>query len=263
MFHEGGKAIRRKTGMYLSSCPREQLLHLLPKRGVVAEIGTAKGAFAAAILRHADPAALHLIDPWVHHAEGDYTRDLSNVGGDEQEARYRDVLRMFGAEIANGRVVVHRRTSADTAESFADGDLDWIYVDGLHSFDGVLADLSAYAPKLKPDGLILGHDYTNNFLAQHQAFGVVEAVNRFVAESAFDLVLLTLEAFPTYLLARPGGCAAAIVAALLHAGAIVAEIEGYPAAGTFVHRAYEVGDRRGVLPVFRMARSDPDNGRMS
>lgn len=239
--------------MYLCSCTREQLLHLLPKRGIVAEIGTAKGAFAAAILQNADPAALHLIDPWVHHAQGAYTRDFSNVEDDEQEKRYRDVLKQFEAEIADGRVIVHRQTSGEAAASFADGALDWVYVDGLHSLDGVRADLAAYSGKLKPDGFMLGHDYTNNPVAQHQGFGVVEAVNQFVDESDFGIVAITLEAFPTYVLARLGPRTDLLIASLFHAGAAVVEIEGYPATGTFIHRAYEVGGRRGAIPVFRLA----------
>jgi hypothetical protein len=244
--------------MYLCSCPREHLLNLFPKDGVAAEIGTAEGVFARAILDNAKPRVLHLIDPWAHFTDGAYTADLSNVSAERQDARHRDVLVKFAAEIAGGRVVVHRATSAAAAAEFPDGELDWVYVDGLHSEDGVHADLAAYAAKLKGQGFIAGHDYTNNPLAERQGFGVIEAVNRFVAETDFRLILMTLEAFPTYLLARPGPVLDRLIGGLFLGGAVVAEIEGYPAAGRFFHRYYQVGERRGLLPVFGLSGGDAD-----
>jgi len=219
----------------------------------VAEIGTAEGAFARSILDAAKPRVLHLIDPWQHFTEGDYTADFSNVSADQQDARHRDVLAKFAAEIAAGQVVVHRATSAAAVDDFADGTLDWVYVDGLHTEDGVHADLAAYAAKLKPEGFIAGHDYTDNPLAQKQGFGVIEAVNRFAVETDFRLVLITREPFPTYVLARPGAVVDRLAAGLFYGGVVVAEIEGYPRAGRFSHRYYEVGDRRGLLPVFSVS----------
>src|SRR5262245_18557958 len=41
---------------------RTALIERLPKRGVVAEVGTSQGEFAREILRRADPRELHLID---------------------------------------------------------------------------------------------------------------------------------------------------------------------------------------------------------
>lgn len=241
--------------MYLCSCPRENLLTHFPENGLAAEIGTAEGAFARSMLDNAKPRVLHLIDPWEHFTEGAYTADFSNVSAERQDARHQEVLRRFGAEIAAGRVVVHRATSAAAAADFADGELDWVYVDGLHSEDGVRADLTAYAAKLKPQGFIAGHDYTNNPLAVRQGFGVIEAVNRFVVETDFRLVLMTLEAFPSYILARPGPQLDRLLGGLFFEGAVVAEIEGYPAAGQFRHRYYEVNERRGLLPVFGVSRA--------
>lgn len=239
--------------MYLCSCTREQLLGLFPKNGVVAEIGTAEGAFARSILDAAKPRLLHLIDPWEHFTEGAYTADFSNVSAERQHARHQDVLKKFAAEIAAGQVVVHRATSAAALADFADGELDWVYVDGLHTEEGVHADLTAYAAKLTPQGFIAGHDYTNNPLAQRQGFGVIEAVNRFAVETNFSLILITREAFPTYILARPGPQVDRLLGSLFFCGAVVAAIEGYPEVGRFTHRFYEVADRQGLLPVFTVS----------
>lgn len=49
--------------------------------------------------------------------------------------------------------------SLTAAAQFADGTLDFVYIDGAHDYDSVVADLAAWTPKVKPGGLIAGHDY--------------------------------------------------------------------------------------------------------
>lgn len=39
------------------------------------------------------------------------------------------------------------------------GPIDYLYVDADHSYDGVMADLRAWVPHVKPGGLIIGDDY--------------------------------------------------------------------------------------------------------
>ena len=55
-----------------------------------------------------------------------------------------------------------------------DKSLDMVYLDAAHYEDGVLADLKVYYPKVKPGGIIAGHDYLN------PDYGVKEAVNFFI-----------------------------------------------------------------------------------
>jgi predicted O-methyltransferase YrrM len=60
------------------------------------------------------------------------------------------------------------------AELFADGTVDFIFIDANHNEAAVLADLEAWFPKLKPNGLIAGHDYVRDPYSS-----VVKAVNAF------------------------------------------------------------------------------------
>lgn len=49
--------------------------------------------------------------------------------------------------------------SADAAEMFADGEVDLVFIDADHSYEGITRDLKAWLPKLKPGtGVIAGHD---------------------------------------------------------------------------------------------------------
>jgi hypothetical protein len=235
-------------------CPlaRTELLYLLPKGGEVAEIGVAKGEFSKEILARTSPRRLHLIDPWEHQARADYQRDGNNVGDDEQEARFETVQAMFATARERGQVEMHRAYSQDAASRFVDGQLDWLYIDGLHSYAGVTADLQNYKRKVKPEGLILGHDYTNHARAQSMDFGVVEAVNDFVRDEGYAFLALTNESFPTYVIARDAESEAAqnLMAQLVYHLPMVVELRDFPAVGNFQHKLMQVGDRFKVVSSF-------------
>lgn len=48
--------------------------------------------------------------------------------------------------------------SQDTAAIHPDASLDYCFVDGDHAYEGALADLASYAPKVKPDGWLVVQD---------------------------------------------------------------------------------------------------------
>ncbi len=190
--------------MLILPLTRGQMFQLLPAKGVGAEIGVLEGQFTEEILQKGMPRLLHLIDPWCHQAREDYQQDEANAADAVQDGRYHNVLRRFAAQISSGQVKICRQFSSDAVGTFADGSLDWVYIDAVHSYEGALADLQAFAPKIKDDGFILGHDFTNSPPARKMGFGVIEAVRDFLKESGWTFLALTTEDFPTYLLARNG-----------------------------------------------------------
>ena len=52
-----------------------------------------------------------------------------------------------------------RATSFDAASRFDDGSLDFVFIDAAHDYENVLADIDAWRPKVKPEGVLAGHDY--------------------------------------------------------------------------------------------------------
>lgn len=52
-----------------------------------------------------------------------------------------------------------RSLSKDAVKIFDDHSIDILFVDGDHSYDAVLNDISLYLPKIKNGGIISGHDY--------------------------------------------------------------------------------------------------------
>ncbi len=158
----GGLRRRLTAAPERSHSQRDDLLARLPKDGVGAEIGTWKGDFAARILSGARPRRLYLVDPWQYREESSYENAMygGEAGGQQRmEAICRSVLDRFEAEIERGQVIVRRSPSAAAAGDFADGELDWVYIDGDHTYAGVKADLDAYYRAVKVGGVLAGDDY--------------------------------------------------------------------------------------------------------
>lgn len=236
--------------MLLCPTTRTNLLRLLPQGGEVAEIGVANGDFSHDILTEAKPKRLHLIDPWEHQERADYAKDLNNVAAGEQDARFEAVLARFRAQIDSGVVKVHRDYSEDAAILFGDAQLDWIYVDGMHTVEAAYNDLVTYAPKIKAEGFIVGHDYTNNIQAQHWNFGVVAAINRFVLEFDYEFVALTIENFPTYVLTRSRESARRLTEQLILNVPYLVEIRDFPGKNDFQHKSVALPQGLIVYPSF-------------
>jgi len=53
-------------------------------------------------------------------------------------------------------------TSSEASNKFKKQSVDFIFIDGSHDFDSVCSDIETWLPKLKPGGMIGGHDYTTH-----------------------------------------------------------------------------------------------------
>ncbi len=65
-------------------------------------------------------------------------------------------------------------TSDNAVEKLGGLKYDFIYLDGLHTYEGVKTDIINYLPLVKDGGVIGGHDYTNQI---PHLVGVYQAVN--------------------------------------------------------------------------------------
>ena len=66
--------------------------------------------------------------------------------------------------------------SATASSKFEDESVDFCYVDALHTYEGVMLDLEAWWPKIRPGCYFGGDDYTKGWP------GVGKAVNDFFGE---------------------------------------------------------------------------------
>jgi len=226
--------------VYYVLTSREELLRCFPAGAVGAEIGVAEGAYSAAILERAQPAELHLIDPWSHLEPGS---DLLEAGGlltAVDEARTRgdafeappanprgdeDYAKIRARFEGDPRVRLHRQYSYKAAAGFDEGMFDFVYIDGNHHYEFVLRDLQDFAARLKPGGLLFGHDFFEDAFAREENYGVVDAVGAFLKRSDFRFLMLTWEPFSTFCLARNlDGFAGAVLRNVLESEAPMIEI---------------------------------------
>ncbi len=139
-----------------------------------AEIGVEQGEFSE-ILAKANPALkLYCIDAW--KAYKGY-RDHTNQ--DKLEGFYESTKKRL--EPYNCQIV--RKFSVDASREFEENSLDFVYIDGNHSFYNVVADIHHWLPKVRPGGIICGHDYIKS--AKYNHINVVDAVNGYV--SAYNI----------------------------------------------------------------------------
>ena len=156
---------------------RTALLERLTPGGTSVEIGVDQGHFSADILRLAAPAKLHLVDAW----------GSARYGKDKQAA----VAERFASEGA--RVELHLGLSTERVTDFADGSLDFVYIDTDHSYALTKEELRLYAPKVAPGGLLAGHDYSMGNWRKRYRYGVMEAVQEFCVEEGWGFRYLTAE----------------------------------------------------------------------
>jgi len=167
---------------------RSEYPHILNAMGLFGEgveVGVQRAAFAEQILSTWRGTRLYCVDPWKAYPESDY-RDLSNVSQTDQDRNFaeaRERLRRFGA-----RAVILRMESRQAAALFQDRQLDFVYLDARHDYESVAADIRVWSPKIRPGGILSGHDYLNGLLAEGD-FGVKRAVQEFA--KAFRLCVRT------------------------------------------------------------------------
>jgi len=58
--------------------------------------------------------------------------------------------------------------STDAASHFEDNSFDYIYVDARHDYCAVTEDIEYYWPKVKPGGIMAGHDFVDSQYAMEK-----------------------------------------------------------------------------------------------
>ena len=161
-----------------------KFLNKLCPNGVGAEIGVKQGKFSKVLLNGWHGCKLYLIDPWEEQNQNVYDEDIHDHESDYQKTI--DNLKGF-----SGRYEIIRQYSNNAHSHFAKNSLDFIYVDGNHSYEGVKSDLELFYPKLKYGGVMMGDDYHANDIEKvlDFTFGVKKAVDEFCFKNKHNISL--------------------------------------------------------------------------
>lgn len=125
-----------------------------PRQG--AEVGVFAGATTSYLLARFPGLHLYAVDLWSVRPRLDRVGFQTWEGRDLQAVRktFDQRTRPF-----RDRLTILERDTVEAASSVPDGSLDFVFIDAEHTYEAVLADIAAWRPKLRPGGILSGHDY--------------------------------------------------------------------------------------------------------
>ena len=141
------------------------------------EVGVLRGNLSRRLLTYLPDLLLYMVDSWPGGNDGKSTVG-GHLGGRKDRATALEVT-----EFAADRRVVLQGDSRTMALEVPDGALDFAFLDAAHDYDNIAADIKAWAPKVRPGGLVCGHDLDNP-IAIHDGvdfWGVRQAVEEYTA----------------------------------------------------------------------------------
>lgn len=59
----------------------------------------------------------------------------------------------------SGRCMIYGMSTTKAARFVPDHSLDFVFIDAGHGYEAVTADIRDWAPKVRPSGCLIGHDY--------------------------------------------------------------------------------------------------------
>jgi len=169
----------------------QNIMHLIKPDTVGAEIGVWLGntstQFVKKGLKKLYMVDSYSVEPYKENSEmsfQEYIAKYSKITGEIAPTGFEKYYDRVFNEIKTrfktyNEAEICRMTSDEWFKTHNDVELDWIYIDGDHSYEGCLQDLENSLKLVKSGGLILGDDYgwPN---AKWQKTGVTKAVNEFI-----------------------------------------------------------------------------------
>jgi len=148
---------------------------------MMAEVGVCLGVLSKKLLRKLPTLTLLMIDKWAEEPANSPYRSADSDGRKSQKQLDEErSLAISRTNFAQDRRCVIVGDSLSVAKLLADESLDLVFLDADHTYNAVLADLRAWFPKVRPGGVLSGHDFVRRN-------DVARAVRRWVSEN--DLVL--------------------------------------------------------------------------
>lgn len=142
------------------------------------EIGVWRGqsvCYAAVeIINKGKNITIDAIDTW----EGSPQENLHFKDPYEKEGTLYDIF-LKNIEPVKHIITPVRMDSVQASSRYEDRSLDFVFIDGSHLYEAVLADIHAWLPKVKIGGFLGGHDYGNQ---NEPLNGVKKAVDEVFGE---------------------------------------------------------------------------------
>jgi hypothetical protein len=121
---------------------------------VGAEVGVARGNLTKTVLARNPQLHMYAVDLWAPMPEG--------VDGGKQYKLwdFTNIKKRFDEQTSpfRSRLTVLHGISWEISDQVEDNSLDFVFLDADHEYESVIKDIQAWTPKLKPNGMMSGHD---------------------------------------------------------------------------------------------------------
>lgn len=139
---------------------------------IMCEVGCFRGISTETFLQF-NPKKLYAVDIWgldESYKECDWIP--GGINFNSIESSFREMAKNYE------NIEIIKNYSKYASFGFSNNSLDLVYIDGEHTFEGVVSDIKSWLPKIKTGGYISGHD-----ISQPQ---IIEGIKKF-----FDVKNLT------------------------------------------------------------------------
>lgn len=154
-------ALDVKMPVVLDKMGREEFADMLNDLGLTkgAEIGVQRGDFSEVLCKRIPGLKFYGVDSWTAY-EGyiDFRKGHDSLEAEQTEVwdkyyiRAKERLAPFDATLIQG-------WSQEVVTQFEDNSLDWVYIDANHDLRHTIDDIDDWSKKVRPGGIISGHDY--------------------------------------------------------------------------------------------------------
>lgn len=141
---------------------------------VGAEIGVADGRYSEILCQEIPGLELYCIDLYAPYKDSWRTQESQRKAYKQAKTR-----------LIHYKASFMKETSVKASLMLEDGELDFVFIDGGHTFDDAMLDIILWSKKVRKGGIVSGHDYchfTNS--------GVIEAVNKYCEIHRIELNLI-------------------------------------------------------------------------
>lgn len=118
----------------------------------IVEIGSYQGESTTIFSQHFTDSKIFAVDTWSHN----YEMDLNTNNHIDVENNFNSIILNYP------NIIKIKMSSENFSNIIADNSIDFVYIDGDHSYEGVSTDIIKWKNKIKKGGYIGGHDYVED-----------------------------------------------------------------------------------------------------
>jgi hypothetical protein len=145
-----------------------------------AEVGVGRGSFTRNIIGRNPQLKLFAVDAWKLYKDYDGYPYINQAKLDAYYQKAKGILKPYNVKFV-------KDFSKDAVRKFANGSLDFVYIDANNRYEYSAEDIKAWSKKVKKGGLIAGNNYcnglTSDFGGMQTYYGVKKAVDEWVKKN--------------------------------------------------------------------------------